>query len=111
MDELLHLDSPRAADTPEDGSDDLDRSRARIPSAACMRHIRMLPAARMSGNSCQQRGFCRNFAIRCECSARLFAIETWKNSPGKNGGPFDPPSVMQYRLVMKVHFPLARQRP
>jgi len=29
----------------------------------------------------------------------------------KNGGPFDPPPVMQYRLVMKVHVPLARQRP
>jgi hypothetical protein len=29
----------------------------------------------------------------------------------KNGGPFDPPSVMQYRLVMKAYVPLARQRP
>ena len=29
----------------------------------------------------------------------------------KNGGPFDPPPVMPYRLVMKVHVPLARQRP
>jgi hypothetical protein len=29
----------------------------------------------------------------------------------KNGGPFDPPPVMQYRLVMKAHLPLARQRP
>jgi|GEM_PF-5799527 hypothetical protein len=29
----------------------------------------------------------------------------------KNGGPFDPPLVMRYRLVMKVHVPLARQRP
>jgi len=31
--------------------------------------------------------------------------------PNKIGGPFDPPLVMQYRLVMKVHRPLARQRP
>lgn len=29
----------------------------------------------------------------------------------KNGGPCDPPSMMKYRLVMKVQVPLARQRP
>ena len=29
----------------------------------------------------------------------------------KNGGPFDPPPVMQYCLVKKVYVPLARQRP
>jgi len=37
---------------------------------------------------------------------------SWAGRPAKkNGGPFDPPPVMQHRLVMKVHLPLARQRP
>jgi hypothetical protein len=41
----------------------------------------------------------------------LFSVDARKNSPRKNGGPFDPPSMMKYLLVLKVHVPLARQRP
>ena len=64
-DELLHLDSPRAAYTPEDGSYDLDWLAARIPSAACMqRHIRMMPASRMSGKACRGGGIMKSFRIR-----------------------------------------------
>jgi hypothetical protein len=33
------------------------------------------------------------------------------STQNKNGGPFDPPRVMHYRLVLKLHLPLARQRP
>jgi hypothetical protein len=56
MDELLHLDAPRAADTPEDGSDDLGRFRgARIDPLRACGILEMLPGPRTSGKSCQGR--------------------------------------------------------
>jgi hypothetical protein len=49
-------------------------------------------------------------AISGESIAGLRSIEG-RTHQAKNGGSFDPPSMMKYRLVMKVQVPLARQRP
>jgi hypothetical protein len=37
--------------------------------------------------------------------------KTVSGRANQNGGPFDPPPVIQHCRVMKVYLPLARQRP